>query len=259
MDVSRIIKPMVSVLMASALALTPVLAHAADEAWLSQAKGLFEQDEYERTLEVAKPHAREDAVDANLFLLFANLQMYHYTKARYYKTRHQGLRDWVEAKAGLTALPRIHYFGAQGDKPEVVKEARRLAAKILAGIYRIEEVPQLIDYARSDDEGMQKLAYKAIKRILKNPRTVVSKGGNMRPKDIAVMQDPKLIGALIGGIEQSDAFAALLLIEEPALERLSATSGARATKLEGKIIAAVKKRKKKFPNSSWHSATGKPR
>jgi len=236
----------------------PLSAQAA-ETWLSQAQGLFEADEYERTIKVVKPHSKDEDMDANLFLMFSNLQMYQYTRAKYYQTRYRGIREWVEAKATLNSLPRILYFGEQNDKPEVVKTARRVAGQVIAATYRIEDVPNLVSFASSHDPGMQKLAYKAVRRILKNPRTVVKKGGNMRAKDIKIMQDPKLIAALVNGMDISDAAAALVLIEEPALEELGLSANPKALKLEGKIVSAISKREKKYPNSVWHSATGKTR
>jgi len=244
--------------LAVALITTPLLAHA-DEEWLSQAQGLFESDEYERTIKVVKPHSKNENMNATLLLMFSNLQMYQYTRAKYYQTRYKGLREWVEAKATLKDLPRILYFGEQGDKPEVVKIAKKVAGRVIAATYRVEDVPSLIDFAKANDPGMQKLAYKAVRRILKNPRNVVKKGGNMRAKDIKVMKNSQLINALVDGLDMKDAAATLVLIEEPALDALGMSTNPKALKLEGKIVTAISKRQKKYPDSTWHSASGKTR
>ncbi len=225
--------------------------------WWDIAEKQFNDDEYERVIKTVKPHS--DNLTALMFITFSNLQLHQYTGGKSYQQAFKDKFNVIVDKASIKNLDRILYFVDLADKPAVVKEARKLANGVFKNLNAIEDVPKLISFAKSNDKQVRKMAGAAIKRIIKFKRDVVTKGGTLRAKDIRVMQDPKLIKALLNNVSESNAAATLVLIEEPVLKYTSGNLEPVVVKLEQKISKAVASRQKKHPKSNWYSAVGKRR
>lgn len=239
----------------SLLLLSAGAAHA--QAWVSKAKRLFENDEYEQVIEIAEPH-RKQTIGA-MFLAFSHLQEYIFNGTKYDQEMFKSFKLQLEKKLTANDIDDLIYFVNQNDKPEVVKEARRLSGVAFKNIKQIEDVPKLVKFLDSTDEGSRKLALKTIKNIIQPKRKYVDKGGTLRAKDIKVMGSGKLIVPLLKRIEQKDAFRTLVMIEEPVLPYLSKYDGPEYTKLDVDINKAIAKRRQKYPDSNWYSAVGKQR
>lgn len=239
--------------------LFPMLLLAASQvsavANFSQIERLFEDAQYEKTLEAAKAH--KGSTTGLMFLAFANLQLYEFTNAKHYKNQYKSLFDNVEAKAGVDDLPRILYFVNRTSMPPVVKEATKLAKNVFKSLYKMEDIAKLTPFVKADDKNVKKYALDAIERILKPKRKMVEKGGTLRSKDIAVMQNPQLIQVLLMNASESSARGALEAIEQPVLSHTAKYMDKNVAKVEMNINKDIAKRKKKYPNSNWYSATGK--
>jgi hypothetical protein len=225
--------------------------------WWNIAEKQFNDDEYEKVIETVKPYSEN--LSALMFLTFSNLQLSEYTGGKSYQKTFKDKFDVLVDKSSIKNLDRILYFVNLPDKPAVVKNARKLADKVFKNINAIEDVPKLISFTQANDSQVRKMAGVTIKRILKFKRDVVNKGGTLRAKDIRVMQDPKLIKALLKNVSESNAADSLLLIEEPVLKYTSGNLEPVVVKLEKKINKAIDRRKKKHPKSNWDSAIGKKR
>lgn len=227
------------------------------QAWVAKAKAKFEDDRYQDVIKITENMKKN--MHAVMFLAFSHLQENLFNKTKYDKEKYKAYNMLLEAKLGIDDIDHLLYFINLNDKPKVVDAARKLAKHTFKNIKRIEDVPKLVTYLNSSDEGAKKLALSTITRILKPKRKMVEKGGTMRPKDVKVMQSKNLITALLENITQGDARKALLIIEEPVLEYTGKYSGNETAKLEVKINKDIAKRKKKYPESNWYSATGKTR
>jgi len=232
-------------------------AASAEERWVGVAKKLFEDDEYEKCIEMAEPH-RKTNIGAML-LAFSHLQENIFNQRNYDREKFKSYRMQLEAKTSIDDVRNFLYFVNQNDKPSVVKEARSLARGTFKGVTQIEVIPKLVHFLGAKDEESQSLALAAIKRIIVPKRKYVSKGGTLRPKDIRIMRSKKLIIPLLERIGMRDAQKALLEIEQPVLQFSRNFEGVAITKLEAKINKAVAKREKRFPESNWYSAVGKTR
>jgi hypothetical protein len=253
---NRIQARIVAALCAAALLTVAGAAHA-QQAWVSRAKVLFENDEYEQVIEIAEPH-RKQTIGA-MFLAFSHLQEFIFNGTKYDKEMFKSFKLQLEKKLTANDIDDLIYFVDRNDKPEVVKEARRLSGVAFKNIKQIEDVPKLVKFLGSTDEGSRKLALSSIKRIIQPKRKYVEKGGTLRAKDIKVMGSSKLIVPLLDRIELKDAFKTLVMIEEPVLKFLSKYEGPEITKLDVAINKAIAKRKQKYPDSNWYSAVGKER
>lgn len=249
---NKIIK---NLLILSVLLSISIVANAAT--WTSKAMKLFEDDDYEACIKLAENY--KDDNQATMFLAFSHLQENIFNKSEYDKQKFKAYSIKLDAKLGINDLDNLFYFVNLNDKPLVVKEARNLIKKVFKNINDIDDVPKLVSFLKVDDEDTKKLALSTIQRILKPKRDYVNKGGSLREKDIAVMNSKTVITALIQQISLSPAKASLLLIEEPVLAYLSTSDSLEASKLELAINKKVEARKKKYPESSWHSAVGKKR
>lgn len=225
--------------------------------WWDIAEKQFNNDEYEKVIKTVSPHSENQT--ALMFITFSNLQLHQYTGSKSYQQTFKDNIKVIVKNASIKNLDRILYFVDLPDKPAVVKEARKLANGLFKNINAIEDVSKLISFTKSNDQQVRKMASAAIKRIVKFKRDVVTKGGTLRAKDIRVMQDPKLIKALLGNASESNAAATLVLIEEPVLKYTSDNLEPAVVKLEQKITKAIESRKKKHPKSNWYSAVGKRR
>ena len=229
----------------------------AEERWISSAKQLFEDDEYEQCIELAEPHRKQNI--GAMFLAFSHLQEHIFNQRNYDKEKFKSYRMRLEAKTGVNDIKDFLYFVNQNDKPNVVKEARSLARTTFKGITQIEVIPKLVPFLSTNDHDSQALALAAIKRIIEPKRKYVSKGGTLRPKDIRIMSSKKLIVPLLERVDMRDAQKTLLVIEEPVLKYTAGFDGVAIAKLEAKINKAVAKREKKYPEGNWFSAVGKSR
>lgn len=242
-----------------ALLLQTLLASLAlaEEAWVRKAKKLFENDEYTQVIEIAEPHRKKNI--GAMFLAFSHLQEYIFNRTKYDSEKFKNYKHYLEAKMSAEDLDELLYFVNLEDKPEVVKEARKLTKYTFDRIKQIEDVPKLVTFLGSNDEQSRKLALSSIKKILEPKRKVVDSGGTLRTKDIRIMGSSKLITPLLERIEVGDAQRCLLLIQDPVLPYLGKYTGQKYTELEQKIEKAIAKRTEKYPKSNWYSATGKQR
>jgi len=245
-------------LAAGALVIAGVAGAAgADAAWVSKAKKLFENDEYQQVIEIAEPHRKENI--GAMFLAFSHLQENIFNGTKYDKEMFKQFKLQLEAKTTADDIDDLLYFVNRNDKPEVVKEARRLSGVAFKNIKQIEDVPKLVKFLGSTDEEARKLALSSIYRIIEPKRKYVEKGGTLRGKDIQVMGSSKLIVPLLDRVEVKEAYRTLVMIEEPVLQHLGKYDGPQYSKLDVDINKAIGKRKQKFPESNWYSAVGKKR
>ena len=232
-------------------------AQAQDAGWVRQAKQLFENDEYKQVIEIAEPHRKENI--GAMFLTFSHLQEFIFNGTKFDKEMAKQFKLQLEAKMTADDIDDLLYFVNLNDKPEVVKEARRLSGVAFKNISQIEDVPKLVTFLGSSDPGARKLALSSIKRIVEPKRKYVNQAGTLRPVDVSVMGSQKLIVPLLDRVDESDAYRTLVMIEEPVLQHLAKYEGPLYGKLDIEINKAIQQRKKKFPESNWYSAVGKSR
>ncbi len=223
--------------------------------WVSAAKRDFERDEYEACIEKSIDHKKDSHV-ALMLLSFCHLQLAEFNGTSSDKKKFKNYFGQLKDSVNVEDINEIKYFSLQGDKPEVVKNARTLLKAAFKNINNVEEIKYLLPFLEAEDKKTRKLAASSIKKILGIKRKYVSKGGTLRNKDIAVMQDEKVIRSLLENMDISDAFSALVMIEQPVLSYLDEYDGKQAIKLRKKIDRAIEKREKKYPESSWYSAKG---
>lgn len=233
------------------------VAQAQDAGWVRKAKQLFENDEYKQVIELAEPQRKTNL--GAMFLTFSHLQEFIFNGTKFDKEMSKQFKLQLEAKMTADDIDDLLYFVNLNDKPEVVKEARRLSGVAFKNISQIEDVPKLVTFLSSSDPGARKLALSSIKRIIEPKRKYVSKAGTLRPVDVSVMGSQRLIVPLLDRVDESDAFRTLVLIEEPVLPHLAKYEGPLYGKLDVEINKAIQERKKKFPESNWYSAVGKTR
>jgi len=243
------------VLMAAFFTLTSIGTVFGAE-WEKSAESYFEDDYYEECIKVVREH--KDNNFARMFLAFSHLQEYGFNNTKSDKEKFKNTMMILKDKTGSEDIYSLLYFVNQKDKPTVVKEARKLLKSALKNCTRNEDVQRLIPLLNSSDEETKSMTITTIKKIIVLKRKVVNKGGTLRKKDITMMSDPALIRALFANIVKSSPTSrTLVLIEKPVLEYISEYDGKKVMQLETKIIKAIGKRKKKFSESNWYSATGK--
>lgn len=225
--------------------------------WVSDAKKALEDDKYERCIEIAQAHKDEQI--GTMFLTFSYLQKYTFSRNKTDKEYFKSNMDILEDKVNADSLDNIYYFVQLSDKPKIVKEARDLVKRAFKNISDISEAPKLIKFLESDDEKTRDYAIDGVYRLIDPKRDYVNDGGTLREKDIVIMQDEKLIRALLKNVDESKARKTLELIEQPALPYLKEFEGKNIAKLEVSINKRIAKREKKYPKSNWYSATGKER
>ena len=243
------------ILMAAFFTLTSISAVLGAE-WEKAAKSYFEDDYYEECIKVVREY--KDDNFARMFLAFSHLQEHAFNNTKSDKEKFKNIMMILKDKTGSEDIYHLLYFVNQKDKPIVVREARKLLKSALKNCTSNEDVQRLIPLLNSSDEKTKNMTIKTIKKIIVLKRKIVSKGGTLREKDITMMSDPALIKALFANIvNASPASQTLVLIEKPALEYISLYDGKKVRQLETKILKAIGRRKKKFPESNWYSATGK--
>lgn len=227
-------------------------------AWESGAKKLFEDDEYEQVIDIAKDHKKSKESKLGLmFLTFSHLQKYELNNTKSDKTQYKNYLEVLEDKVTVTSLDNIQYFIELSDKPEVVKVAQKVLKQAFKNINEAKYISKLVGFVKSDNKKTRKLALKTINRLMKPKRKYVLKGGTLRDEDILPMQDEALIRALLDQAKDSKARDILVMIERPVLAYIADYEGKAIAKIQKKILKAIAKREKKYPDSSWYSATGK--
>ncbi|MCF6235803.1 MAG: hypothetical protein L3J70_05430 [Gammaproteobacteria bacterium] len=226
--------------------------------WQSSAKQYFENDEYEKVIELVKDHKKDKNDKFALMLAtFSHLQEYSYTNTKRDKKQYQGNMELLEDSIATKDLNSLLYFTQLADKPDVAKAAQKLLKQVFKQIEDINDAPLVIEFLDSEDTKTRGIALNAMKRMIAPLRKHVTKGGTLRGKDITIMQDKKLISSLLNHAGDSKAAAILLLIEEPVLAYTPQYDDISVSKLESKISKAIIKREKKYLDSNWYSATGK--
>jgi hypothetical protein len=259
---SRLVTPIIRHIAIFLIALAAVglstSAALAASAWETKAKKLFENDEYTDVIELAEPH-RKDNLGA-MFLAFSHLQEFIFNGTKYDKEKFKNYKLYLEAKLTAVDIDDLLYFVNLDDKPEVVREARRLSSSTFKNIKQIEDVPKLVKFLKSNDEESRKLALSSIKRIVELKRKYVDKGGTLRDKDVKIMGSSRLIIPLLEqAADEKDARRTLVLIEEPVLKYIGKYVGPQYVDIEESITKAMTKRVSKYPDSNWYSAVGKVR
>lgn len=222
------------------------------------AKKYFDGGLYEECIKRVEslPDFKKDISNVML-IAFSNLQMYNFTKQKYFNNEYKAYYDMIVAKSGVDHLDNILFFVNSSDKPDVVKDARKLLKEIFKNLYKIEDIVKILPFATSSDKDVREYAFSAIERIMDPIREIVNKGGTMRPVDILYFTNKDVIATAIDNINISKAQQILLLIEEPAIPYLENAKSNESLKIHEKILREISDRKKKFPNSFWYSATGK--
>lgn len=229
-------------------------------AWIDSTKKLFEDDEYEQVIEIAMDHKKDKKRKIGLMLLiFSHLQKYELNGTKSDKRKYKNYLEVLEDTVSIVNLDDINYFIEQFDKPEVVKLAQKLLKVAFKNIENIEDLPNLLKFIESDNKKTRKIALNTIKKFIKVKRKYVAKGGTLRAEGITFMQDKNLIRTLLDHSKDSGARDILIYIERPVLSFINDYEGKVVDKIEQKILKAIIKREKKYPESNWYSATGKVR
>lgn len=226
--------------------------------WAVQARQLFEQDEYDQVINIAKTHKKE--MVGTMFLAFAHMQNGLYNNSASDKTQSKNYVALLKEKISVDHLDDLSFFTDLRDKPEVVKSSKMLLTQGFKNIQMIEELPKVLMFLESPNPDVQKLAGATCTRLVNPLRTVVNKGGTLRKKDIEILSSEKNIRKLLGSIDTANTDKCLKLIEQPVLKYTQSYSDSlKIARLEQDINKAVAGRVKKFPNSNWYSAIGKIR
>jgi hypothetical protein len=228
--------------------------HAFDDT----AKKYFDGGQYEECIKKVEslPDFKKDISNVML-IAFSNLQLYNFTKQKYFNNEYKAYYDMLVAKSGVDQLTNILFFVNSSDKPDVVKASRKLLKEIFNNLYKIEDIVKILPFTKSSDEDVREYAFSAIERIMDPIRDIVKNGGTMRPVDIQYFTNKEVITTAIDNINISKARDILLLIEEPAIPYLENAQGNESLKVHETILKKINDRKKKYPDSSWYSATGK--
>ncbi len=226
--------------------------------WAVKARQLFEQDEYDQVIKIAK--TRKNEMVGTMFLAFSHMQNGLYNNSSADKTQSKNYITLLKEQISVDHLDDLSFFTDQRDKPNVVKSAKMLLAQGFKNINRIEELPKVLKFLDSPNPEVQKLASSTCTRLVKPLRNVVNKGGTMRKKDIQLLGNERNIRKLLGTIDTANTSSCLKLIEQPVLKYTQSYSDSlKIAKLEKDVNNAVAKRVKKYPNSNWYSAIGKKR
>ena len=216
-------------------------------AWQSDSKKLFEDDAYEQVIEVAKDHKKDKDNKMGLMLLtFSHLQKYELQNTKSDKTQYKNYLEVLEDVMTVSHLDDLDYFIEQKDKPDVVKLAQKILKGAFKNINEVKYTPKLLSFIKSDDKKTRKIALATVKRLFKNKRKYISKGGTLRDGGIKAMQDEKMIRALLNLAKESKARDSLIYIERPVLAYIDDYEGKKIDKIKKKILKAIKKREKKY-------------
>jgi hypothetical protein len=240
------------------IALIVVLLSSNLYAFDESAKKLFDDGQYDECIQKVESLPNFKKQISNVMLLaYSNFQLYNFTKQKHYNNEYSAYYELLLAKSGVDDLRSILFFVNSSDKPEVVKSARKLLKDIFKNLHKIEDIVNLLPFASSSDKEVREYAFESIQRIMEPIRDIVKEGGTMRPVDVRFFQNKDVINTAIESINISTAQKILILIEEPAIEYLNNSKSTGSLKVYEKINSEIKDRKKKYPNSSWYSATGK--
>jgi len=226
--------------------------------WAVKARQLFEQDEYDQVIKIAKTHKKEMA--GTMFLAFSYMQNGLYNNSPSDKTQSKNYISILKEKVSVDHLDDLSFFTDQRDKPDVVKSSKMLLSQGFKNIKVIDQLPKVLRFLESPNDDVKKLASTTCTRLVSPLRTVVNKGGTMRKKDVRILNNEKNIRRLLGSLDSANSSKCLKLIEQPVLKYSSSYSASlKSAKLEKDINNAIAKREKKYPNSNWYSAIGKKR
>lgn len=222
------------------------------------AKNLFDNGQYEECIQrvKSKPDLQKQR-DNVMLLAFSNQQLYNFTNQKTYDKEFDSYYDLLSDKAEINDLKGLLFFVGSSDKPEVVKSSRDLVKVVFKSMHNIDDVVKILPFANSTDKKTRELAFDAMVSIMKPIRTIVKKGGTMRPVDLVYFQNQDVIKSAMQNIDISAAREVLVLIEEPALDIVNSANDPGLKDISEDITDAVNGRKKDFPNSLWYSATGK--
>jgi len=229
-------------------------------AWVADTKKLFENDKYEEVIKIASEHKKDKKRRIGImFLTFSHLQKYELNDSKSDKRQYKNYLEVLEDNVSISDLDDINYFIEQFDKPEVVKVAQKALKVAFKNIEDVKDIPNLLKFIKSENKKTRKIALDTVKKFMKAKRKYVNKGGTLREEGIVVMQDEQLIRALLDHAKDSKARDILIAIERPVLAYIGDYEGKAVSKIEQKILKAIMKREKKYPESFWYSATGKVR
>jgi hypothetical protein len=222
------------------------------------AKNLFDNGQYEECIQrvKSKPDLQKQR-DNVMLLAFSNYQLYKFTNQKTFDKEFDSFYDLLRKKVEVDDLKGLLFFVNSSDKPEVVKSSRELLKAVFKSMHKIDEIVKIIPFADSTDKKTRELAFDTMVSIMKPIRTIVKKGGTMRPIDVVYFQNKGVIQSAMENIDISAARAVLVLIEEPALEIIDSSNDPKLKDISEDITDAVNGRKKAYPNSLWYSATGK--
>ena len=178
------------------------------------------------------------------------------------KAQKKAFMNILEEVISLKDLADIERVTAVKGNPFGSKEAKKLLKRAFANLRTTEDVLIAADFLnKGRDPSHNKIALDAIAKFLKQIRSYVNKGGTMPTKEKELFTDDRVIIAIVDLLEIKEnvrsAKKCLTLIEEPALEYLE--DRPINTSISDTIVAirkATTKRQKKYPHSTWFSATG---
>lgn len=222
----------------------------------------YREHEFDKAIQAAKDD-RKDLL-ARLITALSHAERYNIYKEKADKEAASGHLKLLESdltmKNADTLLKVLNVPGNPNGNKEAVKLLKRAFKSARSTPEDILHLGRFVG-AEAGPEASE-IALSEIKSRLEPVRKYVDKGGAMpgAMKD-EVFTDKKLIDALIAALADKKtagkATKCLVLIQDPALERLEKAepSGAVA-EAAAAVKKAIQSRLKKHPEGTWYSATG---
>lgn len=223
----------------------------------------YKAHEFDKAIDAAK-NEKKDLL-ARLIVALSYTERYNIYKDKADRETASTDLKMLEADISMQSVDTLMKVLNVAGNPNGNKEAVRLLKQAFKSAKSTPE--DILHFARfvgvEAGPDATELALSEIESRLKPVREYVAKGGAMPSamKD-DVFSDKKLIGALIGALADKKsagkATKCLVLIQDPALERLEkAEPGAAVSEATLAVKKAIQERLKKAPDSTWYSAAGK--
>lgn len=248
----------------SGLALGSIVAFSGTaSALFANALDHYRAHEFDKAIDAAKDD-RKDLL-SRLIVALARTERYQVYKEKADKQAASTDIKMLEADITMQNVDTLMKVLNVAGNPTGNKEAAKLLKRAFKSAKSTPD--DILHFARfvGTEAGVEatEIALSEIESRLKPVREYVGKGGAM-PKAMKddVFTDKKLITALIGALAEkktaSKATKCLVLIQDPALERLEkAEPSGAVTEATLAVKKAIQGRLKKYPDSTWYNATGK--
>lgn len=248
--------------------------------WERDTLQAFDRNNYDKVINMGQNQANDPNNNAFLFIYYGHAQKYYLERNRdsavYYKQQYHITLNRLSG-ANLAVLTRLIAMPQTSWNKKVNNKFLDAAFEKAA---TMEYLSAILFYLESPNPDVAKGAIGGLQAILQQKRNIIMNGGSLSNSDRLWMSDNRLLKLLVqkageasspatGFLSKMPAFArkkvlggapaCLALIEDPALPMLreAATMGnANAAAVIQLIQDARGARLAKYPNSTWHSATG---